>query len=112
MSAFLVALFCCPAFGYQALVISCHDGDTVRVRRANARTRAHGRYSKDDLADVLKSHYAHFKNTRSKDAGVEKIRLAGIDAPELAQPFGVESRNYLEALVLGEKVEILEKSDR
>jgi endonuclease YncB( thermonuclease family) len=35
------------------------------------------------------------------------IRIAGIDAPELAQPFGVASRDHLAALVLDKDVRIV-----
>ena len=68
-------VFAIPAVAYQALVISCHDGDTVRIRH---------------------------------NEKVERIRLSGIDAPEIDQPFGIQSRNYLENIVLGRTVEIEE----
>ena len=35
-----------------------------------------------------------------------KVRLAGIDAPELNQSFGIESRNSLRSLVLHKEVQI------
>lgn len=35
-----------------------------------------------------------------------KIWLAGIDAPELAQHYGLQSKKHLEQLVLGESVEV------
>jgi len=56
-------------------VISVHDGDTIKVRRG-------------------------VKGSR----GVEekKIRFACIDAPELAQPLGKESRDYLRSLLARE----------
>jgi micrococcal nuclease len=38
---------------------------------------------------------------------VMKVRLCGIDAPELAQPLGVESRNYLRRLVGDGSVRVL-----
>ena len=71
----LMYVFAIPAVAYQALVVSCHDGDTVRVRH---------------------------------NEKVERIRLSGIDAPEIQQPFGIQSRNYLENIVLGRTVEIEE----
>lgn len=36
-----------------------------------------------------------------------RVRLSGIDAPELAQPGGRASREYLAAMVLGAPVEII-----
>lgn len=38
--------------------------------------------------------------------GEEDVRLQGIDAPELAQPFGPASRDALAALVLGKPVRV------
>ena len=35
-----------------------------------------------------------------------EIRLAGIDAPELAQPWGIQSRTAMRRLVLGKQVEV------
>jgi endonuclease YncB( thermonuclease family) len=99
LGAFLILFSVCPAFAYEALVIACHDGDTVRVRRLEDTDR-------DDLTDVLKTSRPH----TIENECVEKIRLAGIDAPELAQPFGIESRNFLEQMILGQKVEVEERA--
>lgn len=55
-------------------VISCHDGDTCRVKNI-------------------------IGNIRS-------VRIAGIDAPELKQPYGVESKEQLERLILGRTVRV------
>ena len=42
-----------------------------------------------------------------------KIRLTGIDAPELGQPFGNESRKHLASLIAGKNVRVeSDKSDR
>ncbi|MFZ5425740.1 MAG: thermonuclease family protein [Thermodesulfobacteriota bacterium] len=38
-----------------------------------------------------------------------RVRLHGIDAPELAQPGGERSREFLEALVLGRQVRVTPK---
>ena len=38
--------------------------------------------------------------------GGEKLRLIGIDAPEIGEPFATSSRDYLSGLVLGQKVRI------
>jgi endonuclease YncB( thermonuclease family) len=44
--------------------------------------------------------------TLHTDAGTKKIRLAGIDAPELKQPFGPESRDALRQSILNQAVTI------
>lgn len=44
--------------------------------------------------------------TVQTDAGVKRVRLAGIDAPELKQPFGPESRDALKQSVLNHYVTI------
>lgn len=135
LPAFLLLLSACPAFSYEALVVTCHDGDTVRVRRivAEATNKQPGESQTDenqslceqasvsqedknlnnlndlsDLNETLKS--TPRKHIRTSIENTEKIRLAGIDAPELAQPFGIESRNYLEQMILGKVVEVEERS--
>ncbi|MDR3616968.1 MAG: thermonuclease family protein [Candidatus Obscuribacterales bacterium] len=108
LAAFWVLFSVCPAFAYEALVIACHDGDTVRVRRLDAPVKL-TENEENDLTDVLKTGRVHMIEP-IKNECVEKIRLAGIDAPELAQPFGIESRNFLEQLILGQKVEVEERS--
>lgn len=48
-----------------------------------------------------------------RDKVSRKIRLAGIDAPEKNQPFGMMAREFLPSLVFGKDVEIeTEKMDR
>jgi len=44
--------------------------------------------------------------TLQNEAGQKKIRLAGIDAPELNQPYGVESRLALSDVVLDRQVQV------
>ena len=44
--------------------------------------------------------------TLQNESGQKKIRLAGIDAPELNQPFGVESRAALREVVLDKQVQV------
>ncbi|MCX9158142.1 thermonuclease family protein [Niveibacterium sp. 24ML] len=49
----------------------------------------------------------------SADQVQHKIRLAGIDAPELGQPWGQNARRTLSGLVFGQQVEVLtSKRDR
>lgn len=52
-------------------------------------------------------------NIRDNDNKTHKIRLAGIDAPEMSQPYGEESRTQLLGLVYGKEVVIqTKKKDR
>jgi endonuclease YncB( thermonuclease family) len=44
--------------------------------------------------------------TLQNESGQKKIRLAGIDAPELNQPYGVESRHALKGAVLDRQVQV------
>jgi endonuclease YncB( thermonuclease family) len=44
-----------------------------------------------------------------RDREPVKVRLADIDAPERAQPFGNQSRQALEALVKGQEVRVVER---
>lgn len=41
---------------------------------------------------------------RTKDWGDYKVRLWGVDAPELKQPFGKESKKYLQEMILKKSV--------
>ena len=50
---------------------------------------------------------------RDYDNKTHKIRLAGIDAPEMSQPYGKESRSHLLGLLYGKEVFIeAKKNDR
>ena len=50
---------------------------------------------------------------RDYDNKTHKIRLAGIDAPEMSQPYGKESRSHLLELMYGKEVFIeAKKNDR
>ena len=44
--------------------------------------------------------------TLQNESGQKKIRLAGIDAPELNQPYGVESRRSLREEILDKQVQV------
>jgi endonuclease YncB( thermonuclease family) len=41
------------------------------------------------------------------DGRKQKIRLCGIDAPEVKQPLGIEARNYLRALISSSKGQVI-----
>lgn len=66
--------FLLPAFAWQGTVISVHDGDSMRVQRA--------------------------------DGAVVRIRIYGIDCPEIGQPYGKEARDLTRGLLLGKTVEV------
>ena len=61
---------------YMATVVKVHDGDTLTIEKDDA-----------DKSQVV-------------------VRLNRIDAPELKQPYGIESRNYLIDLVLTKEVRV------
>lgn len=72
-------------------------------------TNAHGATFSGIVVDV------HDGDTLTVKSGATrtKVRLAGIDAPELNQFFGIESRNSLRSLVLHKEVQIeAQKLDR
>lgn len=66
---------------FSGVVISCHDGDTCRVK-----------VSVDE-----------------RRLGTEQtlsVRFAGIDAPEIKQPLGVRSKNFVESLIKNKTVNL------
>lgn len=76
LSAFLLALFLpLQAVAWPGVVVSVHDGDTLRVRDERGRE--------------------------------SKIRLWGVDAPEIGQPYGKASRNFIRKLAQGKRVEVV-----
>jgi endonuclease YncB( thermonuclease family) len=44
---------------------------------------------------------------RDERAGRHEIRVAGIDAPEIRQPYGVRSRSYMAELLYGRQVTVV-----
>ena len=65
--------------------------------------------SSEVLLGVVVAVYDGDTITLKNDSGQKKIRLAGIDAPELKQPYGVESRSALRQAVL-DKVVLVDTS--
>lgn len=63
-----------PIYRYSTQVVDVHDGDTIHA-----------------MVDLGFSTFVQVK-----------LRLAGINAPELTQPRGTESRDYLEGLIAGQ----------
>lgn len=55
---------------------------------------------------IVSSVYDGDTITVHTDSGVKRLRLAGIDAPELTQPFGIESRDVLRNLILNQPVTV------
>lgn len=61
--------------------------------------------STDNAKEKVKIIRCHDGDTCTTDKG-EKIRLACIDAPELKQPFGKASRDYLKEIIKDRTVKI------
>ena len=57
---------------------------------------------------VVSVHDGGTLTFRSDEGQTLKVRLQGIDAPELKQPFGSRSRDELSALVKGKPVTLVE----
>ena len=67
----------------------------------------------DVSGEVIKVTDGDTINIRDNDDKTLKIRLAGIDAPEMSQPYGKESRSHLLGLIHGKEVVIeTKKKDR
>lgn len=64
-----------PGGGTGGVVVSVHDGDTMRIRTSSG--------------DVT-------------------VRLYGVDAPELKQPYGAEAGAFVGALCVGQSVRLVE----
>ena len=94
---YLLALCCCIALSAQAetfaaRVIVVMDGDTVMVLREGGGKAA--------------GHPPASPSRGTRDGQKIKIRLADIDAPEKAQPFGKQSRDSLLQMVGKKQVQI------
>lgn len=71
-------LWAAMALAFPAEVVSIHDGDSITARRVDAKQE--------------KPH---------------KVRVYGIDCPELGQPYGVEARDLARQVLEGKTVEIV-----
>lgn len=76
---FLFLLLPFQALAWPGVVLSVHDGDTLRVRNEQGR--------------------------------VINIRLWGVDAPEIGQPYGRASRNFLRNIAQGKRVEVIKAQE-
>lgn len=77
----LTVLFLASASAEQ--VEKVYDGDTFRLQHVQTQCLSSGKPRKH-----------------------QRIRLQGIDAPELAQPFGIQSRDYLSGLIGNRDVQL------
>ena len=68
-------------------------------------------------AEIISGYVVHVHDgdtlTIKTQSEFKKIRLANIDAPELNQPFGIDSRDMLSSMVLDKQVLVdINKSDK
>lgn len=82
ISLLLAALLLpCACWAWSGQVVDVHDGDSLRVRRA-------------DTGEIV------------------RVRIYGVDCPELAQPYGADARELTAGLVLGQLVEVVPTGQR
>ena len=67
----------CACWAWSGQVVDVHDGDSLRVRRA-------------DTGEIV------------------RVRIYGVDCPELAQPYGADARELTAGIVLLEKLTVLQ----
>lgn len=78
-------------------VIDVLDGDTISVVKDNEQQESSRRFkSRNSISKTSK-------------ASKQRVRLSGIDAPEITQQFGIESRNNLKYMLNGKQVVIYYK---
>ena len=63
-------------------------------------------FSRARAERVVKCHDGDTCTIQTKE-GKYSLRLWGIDAPEIKQPYGVKSREYLKKLVLNKRVKVV-----
>lgn len=93
------------------------EGQRIGIAGTALATLACGFFARDVLADVLHGRVVSVADgdtvTLLVDQQQVRVRMAGIDAPEKAQPFGQRSKQNLAALVFGKDVEAdCPKTDR
>ena len=66
----------------QGVVQACHDGDTCRVSVTGA-------------------------SARTFQKSIAKVRFAGVDTPELKQPYGKDAQRFTEGLLRGKMVSLV-----
>jgi micrococcal nuclease len=82
---YILLFFCFLFISVQAETVhSIHDGDTFRLVRPQIECLQSGRKQKKH----------------------QRVRFCGIDAPELSQPNGTQSRDYLQSLIEGKNVQL------
>ncbi len=79
--AMVVLLIPAVCWAWSGQVVAVHDGDSLRVRRA-------------DNGEVV------------------RVRIYGVDCPELGQPYGDAARDLTAGLVLGQPVEVVPTGQR
>lgn len=133
--AFLI-LLPATAAAWSGTVVNVHDGDTVTVERTDSTKRPDRADQPNDAvlpdhtvlpdqANRLK-HASRLQRTKRSDRAAQanranpadpasqadhakrvKVRIYGVDCPELDQPFGIQARELTAGLLLGKTVEVV-----
>jgi len=80
--------------------------DYVNTGRVTLPTKEIDKTAKQFTASVIKVHDGDTITVRTSDGAEGKIRMYGIDAPELAQTYGDKSRAALAAYLDGKTVDV------
>jgi endonuclease YncB( thermonuclease family) len=77
-------------------VKSVHDGDTIHISPVCSKATVFTTYNTTEGGKIYRSPFGM--------AGIQSVRLDGIDAPELGTEEGKKSKRFLEQLCLGKEV--------
>ena len=112
---FLTVLLSAEERHYPAKVISVHDGDTldVEIVLEDVRLRRWSKLADGTNLDLgLGLSFHHQKNGYGTIMKKERIRLLGLDAPELKTGEGKEVAGFMQGFLEGRTVSITTENDK